>query len=158
MTVQEALEIFGLAINASQQEIKSHYKSLSRKFHPDLGGSDEMMKLINNAYDILKKYSDGVGGSTIDSSMIEKLNAVINKIKKFDITIEIVGSWVWVSGNTYAVKEDLKSAGFKFAPKKKMWFFAPYQTKRVWTKSSMDDIRNKYGSKIIASGKSLQLS
>lgn len=38
------------------------------------------------------------------------------------IEIELVGSWIWVSGNTYPVKEQLKEAGIFWAGKKKKWY------------------------------------
>lgn len=66
------------------------------------------------------------------------------------IIVELCGSWVWVSGNTYGVKESLKQLGFRFSSKKKMWYFhedkadISYCGRRK--EKTMADIRNKYGS------------
>ena len=39
----------------------------------------------------------------------EKLRETLNKIIHYDgIDIELVGAWIWVSGNTYAFKKELK--------------------------------------------------
>ena len=35
-----------------------------------------------------------------------------------NITIELIGSWIWVSGDTREIKEKLKEIGFKWASKK----------------------------------------
>ena len=40
-----------------------------------------------------------------------------------DITIEIIGTWLWISGNTYHHRKELKELGFKFASQKKCWFW-----------------------------------
>ncbi|AVN65047.1 hypothetical protein CG002_01555 [Mesoplasma florum] len=50
-------EILGISLNASDIEIKQAYKTLAKKFHPDNNKdpeAEEMMKLINKAYNILK--------------------------------------------------------------------------------------------------------
>lgn len=51
-------EILGVRIGATIDEIKSAYKNLAKKYHPDISkepNAVEMMKQINNAYDVLTK-------------------------------------------------------------------------------------------------------
>lgn len=49
----------------------------------------------------------------------EAYRAAIEQIIHLDgITIELVGYWTWVTGNTFPVKQTLKTAGFLFAHKK----------------------------------------
>ena len=76
------------------------------------------------------------------------MREVLQKIINFDgIEIEIVGAWLWVSGNTYSYKKELKEIGFKWASQKKQWYFHTDQYRKKSHKSlSMDDIRNYYGS------------
>jgi len=63
------------------------------------------------------------------------------------IEIEICGAWVWVSGETYPHKAIFKEANFKYAGKKKRWYFRPDDWEsKARGNFSMDDIRNKYGS------------
>ena len=45
--------ILGVERTASQEEIERLYKRLARQHHPDLGGSMEEMKAINEAYRVL---------------------------------------------------------------------------------------------------------
>lgn len=45
-------EILGIKNDASEKEIKSNYRSLAIKFHPDKqGGKEELFKMINRAYE-----------------------------------------------------------------------------------------------------------
>lgn len=54
----EALAIMGLSAPVTLEEIKARYKSLAKKYHPDLNNrdseSEELLKRINMAYTILK--------------------------------------------------------------------------------------------------------
>lgn len=46
--------VLGVDKDASQVEIDRSYKRLASKHHPDRGGSEEQMKLLNEAYGVLK--------------------------------------------------------------------------------------------------------
>lgn len=60
LSIYEAKETF-VSINGGQinfqsvEELRQLYRKLSRKVHPDLGGSDAEMKKLNCAYEILQK-------------------------------------------------------------------------------------------------------
>lgn len=64
------------------------------------------------------------------------------------IEIEIIGSWIWVTGDTKQHKEKLKELKFKWNRNKSAWFYSggDYR-KRNGNSYSMDDIRSMYGSK-----------
>ena len=61
-----------------------------------------------------------------------------------DLIIEVVGSWIWLSGNTKPIKEKLKDLSFRYAYKKKMWYFGE-KIKNGGKTKSMEDIKSKYG-------------
>jgi len=63
-----------------------------------------------------------------------------------DIVIEVIGCFVWVSGDTKPYKEILKSLKFKWHSKKICWYLAPedYRT-RSRKDYEMDEIRAMYG-------------
>lgn len=46
-------DILGVAKTATPEELKAAYRSMVKQHHPDLGGSDEMIKKVNEAYDTL---------------------------------------------------------------------------------------------------------
>ena len=149
------------------EQLRRQYKDLLKRFHPDNGGSEEVMKAVNVEYDKLfkvlrdrheSKSADGQNGtdsakSTYNANMYDwendkALREVLQKIINFSgIEIEIAGQWIWISGNTYAYRKDLKDIGFKWASTKKQWYWhSEIFRKRSHRTLSMEDIRNYYGS------------
>lgn len=146
---REALKILNLNSNVTFAEIKDAYRKASAKYHPDRNPAGlEMMKLINAAYQALSDYEANSileDEETIED-LSEELNAALNAVVGLGLTIEICGSWVWVSGDTRPHREILKSAGYKWAPKKLMWSFCGGKRTSSRGKYSMDEIREKHGS------------
>ena len=157
------------------QELRKQYKNLLKKHHPDNGGNVADMQEINAEYDkLFKVLKDRHDSKTADSSRTDQNNAdatgsntkstyndnmydwendkalreVLEKIIAFSgIEILICGQWIWVSGNTYIYRKELKEIGFKWASQKKMWHWHSEIFKKKSRKSlSMDDIRSYYGS------------
>lgn len=65
-----------------------------------------------------------------------------------DIKIERVGSWIWVSGNTYQIKDKLKEMGFFYSHNKKAWFYNGQTTKfkkYISKYKNLDEIKNTFG-------------
>lgn len=152
-------------------ELRKQYRDLLKKYHPDNGGSEEETKAINVEYERLFKIlkdkhtrqyhnsTDNTGNSKTDSKASydnmrynfeedELLREMLQKVIHFsDITIEIIGNWIWISGNTYQYRKELKEYGFKFASQKKCWYWhSEAFRKRSRKNLSMNDIRNFYGS------------
>ncbi|MBL4783745.1 MAG: hypothetical protein JKX92_16040 [Porticoccaceae bacterium] len=55
MTEKEALDILGLQMKASKEDIISAHKRLIQKVHPDKGGSKHLATQLNSAKDFLLK-------------------------------------------------------------------------------------------------------
>ena len=64
MNIQQALNIFGLSGELTEQDVKKAYKQAALKFHPDKNRENptaaEMMKAINTAYDFLIQNIDRI--------------------------------------------------------------------------------------------------
>lgn len=145
-------------------ELRKKYKQLVIQFHPDNGGSEDILKEINSEYNILfKKLKNSFEHSesyqqandrqrqAYDSVKDQKIREMIVKLSRFqELTIELCGTWIWVSGNTKKYKEELKSLGLNYASQKKCWYIHWDEfVKRGTKSSSMSHIRSKYGSMII---------
>ena len=128
-------------------EAKKIYKTLAKKLHPDMiGGSEDAFKILNAVYTDLIEYKIYFSN---DFKIDLELEKIISLILHFEnITIELVGSWVWVSGDTKEIREKLKELGFKWASKKRMWYFGEMKSKNP-TPKSMEEIKSKYGSKTL---------
>ena len=137
-------------------EAKKIYKNLAKKLHPDMeGGSEESFKILNAIYTDLIEHKIYFSN---DFKIDIELEKVISLILHFEnITIELVGSWVWVSGDTKEIKEKLKELGFKWASKKKMWFYGQMKGRNPQEKS-MEEIKSKYGSEILKSKAKKQIA
>jgi len=138
------------------EEVKTTYKQLAMQHHPDRGGDKATMQAINAEYAyasacILK----GAGLSEEETEQqikfSEEYQQVIEKIIFLpDIAIELVGLWIWVTGKTRPVKEQLKAAGLFYASKKMAWYYRSEDFKvKKGGKKTLDEIRDKYGSQSI---------
>lgn len=130
------------------EELKKEYKKLAMANHPDRGGNEEAMKQINNEYELLTNILSNGNKEETASAVIYK--DILDKIINLDVTIEIVGQWIWVYGDTKPVKDKLKEAGFMWASKKKKWYYRGEDAKcSSRGKKSYEEIKEKYGASTV---------
>ena len=136
---------------SSLEELKKHYKDLAMKHHPDRGGDTATMQEINNEYRYFCENPSFDFKYAGDKEDLLVYPEVLSKIINFKgIVIELIGAWLWVSGNTIAYKTELKQAGFWYASKKQMWYWRPDGLKsNKHDPIDINAIRNKYGSDVI---------
>ena len=149
------------------EELKKEYKRLALENHPDRGGDVEVMKAINAEYDIMfNKVKDihvNAKGETYTKENTEtpsEFKDIIDKLIRMEgLEIEIIGCFIWLSGNTRAHKDNIKALGFKWHSTKKMWYKAPEDyRKKSKKKYSIEEIRDMYGTSGTFTGKgALQL-
>lgn len=139
------------------EDLRKEYRRLAFLFHPDRGGDTATMQQINAEYEYL---SDNLIFSNesfdqerkdyeyqVSEDMKQKINDLINLQ---GITLEIIGSWLWVTGLTYPVREKLKQSGFCFSHNKVAWFYHSGEyRKKSRRRFELDDIRGMFGSQII---------
>ena len=73
-------------------EAKKLYKTLAKKLHSDVGGTDEEFKILNAVYNDFIEHK--IYFST-ESKVDLELEKIISQILHYqNITIELVGSWI----------------------------------------------------------------
>lgn len=143
-------------------ELKKLYKELARQNHPDFGGSVETMQAINAEYDKMVEYFAKYGSKTekqkAKMEVPEKFRKIIEQLLKMPyIQVEIVGCWIWLSGNTALYLRKIQGMGFRYSSKQKRYYYGGdiVPTKRA-SRWSMDRIRAEYGSEILESEEQLK--
>ena len=139
------------------EELRKTYRKLALLHHPDKGGDTQDMQQINAEYDYLSKnlinsnqdYSEA--RKTYEHTVSEELKVKINEIIFLpNVTVEVIGSWIWVTGSTYLVKDQLKKAGFSFSHNKMAWYWHCGEYHKNNGKNlNMEDIRQMWGSTLI---------
>ena len=131
----------------SYAELKSMYRDLCKKHHPDLGGDVATMQKINAEYSKIVK--DGYMEFGASNAEIEEaLRDIIERTTVLDgLIIELCGRWIWFTGSTYRWKDQLKALGCFFASKKKAWYWRPADEERKGPHKplELDKIKEKYG-------------
>lgn len=145
----------------TKQELRVKYRELCKKYHPDVNhktdGSE--MKEINSEYDELIKVMPVEKTPEYKADNDHEYNApdiyrvIIEKIISIpDIQIEIIGSWLWVSGKTYEYRDIFKSFGMRYSKQKKAWYYNGGNTGyHKGYHKNLDEIREKYGSEVFKS-------
>ena len=125
------------------EELKKEYKKLAFELHPDRGGSQKEFVEMSAEYEKLLNDLNG-GANTMD-----KFKFIVDELIKYsDLTVEICGSWIWISGNTKEHKQKLKELKCKWANAKKMWYYTEDKPKKRHKTLTMNEIRIKYNSQV----------
>lgn len=157
-------------------ELQSEYRKLLLQFHPDRHANESPERIAEftrktqqlNAEYAYKagelrastakakaksegkpepKDADYAAWAVVD----EQIRQAIERIVFLpDLDIELCGFWVWVGGETRPVKDQLKAAGYKWAPQKEKWYY-PGVPASSRGSMRMEDIRSRYGSTHIKS-------
>jgi hypothetical protein len=140
--------------------VKKLFKELIKKHHPDLNKNEdsEITKFIILEYNYIKDYfalndklpfsvtTETKANFDLFNNLDNETKIIVNKLQQLEnITIEIIGSWVWVSGNTFLVKDYLKELNCKFSGSKKMWFYTKDDRKQKASNLDINEIKLKYG-------------
>lgn len=133
-------------------ELRAEYKKLLVKHHPDNGGRISDTQEINAEYDtlyaILSK-ENNTDSQSYTQEENEDFKAVLNAISSFNMTVEVIGSWIWAF-DSYPYKDKLKALNFKWCSRKKAWTWHSEPYRKYHSKEmSLDSIRQKYGSDVI---------
>lgn len=150
-------EYFSTFKNVNQ--VKAEYRRLVWIHHPDRGGDTATMQDLNNQYQEALVRCDGQTtkgtdgkphtyhyNEEIEQAIIDKISELIG-LKLDGIEIWLIGTWVWVGGDTKPHKEALKAAKCRWHSKRQKWYFHTGKYRRRNSKASFADLAATYGAK-----------
>ena len=150
------------------EQAKKIFRELCFKLHPDKTKKNtnrEFAEMHSQFEDFIKNfrfYTDRTGkqSQNMQDSINDMLKDIIQQIIYFDnCKIEIIGSWIWISGGTYTYKTQLKELKFWFSKNKKAWYYNGSKSKRkIKGRYTLEQIRNMHGCYEIENQCRLQLA
>lgn len=144
----------------SVEAVKREYHKLCMKYHPDLNKDDttEIMKQINTEYETAFEYFKNIHeeadnktntytSSNETNETAKEFMEIINKLIICEgLNIDLCGRWIWLTGNTFPYKDIIKNLNFKWASKKRCWYWHKDEDIcRSRKNMTLDEIKNKYG-------------
>lgn len=148
------------------EDIKEMYRKLAKKLHPDCGGNAEEFKKMSaeytTAYNRFKNVHRFQAADQEEETeyTAEEFANIINKVIHLDgVEVEIVGTWVWLGGNTYPHRETIKAAGFFFSSKHKKWYYNGNTKKsRKHSKLTYEQVKDIHGCKTVKTAAQARLT
>lgn len=142
------------------EDLREKYKELCKKLHPDNGGDTRAFQDMKNEFTDLCKVlknkhrtEQAEPENEYQEATPEEFADIIAKVAGFDVDIEIIGHWVWLSGNTYNYKDQIKAAGFFWSTKHKKWYWNGGNRKsKKHSKMNMETIKLVHGCTKVKSG------
>ena len=135
------------------EELKKEYCRLAKILHPDAGGDTADFQTMQNefekVFENVKNIHIKSDGTTYEKTTTEKASEymqIINELLTLKkIIIDLLGNWIWVSGDTKSNKEKLKKMGFKYSGLKKCWYWHDGKYRRGTNKSdTLKELKEKY--------------
>ena len=143
------------------EAIKKTYRKLCFKFHPDRGGDTAIMQEINGQY---KKALQSVDGqkqegsdghdhtyyydADVEQALMDKISELLS-FKMANIDIALIGTWIWILGDTKPYKSVLGKDGAccRWHTKRKCWYWHEGKHRSRGSKYKLSELAVKYGFK-----------
>ena len=144
------------------EQAKEIFHRLAKELHPDNGGDAEQFKAMRAEFeDVFRKVQnihETKDGKRYEKNSKQTATEYADMIERMihwqGVTIEIIGAWVWVSGDTKNYRDQLKAMRFFWSKSKKAWYFNGEEHKsRRRGHYSLDELRTKWGSEEVETEK-----
>ena len=147
------------------EELKKEYRKLCFELHPDRNKDKDTtaeFQQMQNEYEIkfeeVKNVFKNANGETYtkdNTETPEEFQEIIEKVIHMqDVNIDIIGTWIWLSGNTKVYKEQIKELNFRWSNNKLAWY---YHTGSFRKKSknhyNLDELKEMFDSKKVENEK-----
>jgi hypothetical protein len=148
------------------EEVKRWYRHLAQLHHPDRGGDLRVMQEVNAQYHDALKRLNGTTSRRDDGSEhkyqydFDVESAVVDKIAAYlglnlpDVDCALIGTWLWVTGETRPWKEQLKALGFRWHPTRGCWFWHQGKWRGRQSRAGLDGLAMRYGYRAVKGTKS----
>ena len=142
------------------EELRKQFRQFCLELHPDKGGDHQEFVAMKAEYDKVLSRAAAIEAGTANRENRKAkfsyasesgLAETIERLMRVEgIIIELCGSWLWVTGETWLVTDQLKALGLKYSGSKKSWYYSPYMSGcRRARHKDLDTIRDTYGSETI---------
>lgn len=150
------------------EELKKAYRKMALIHHPDRGGNEKDFIALKDEFDRLFKvyekkesqrtYTDRKTGEqkeytkkAASAEDLEQFKSIIDAVIFMDgVEVEILGTWVWLTGNTKQHKEKLKELNFKWSKPKNAWYWHEGEYKKSYGKVfTMEELREMHNAKTV---------
>ena len=139
------------------EEIKFNYRKLCMEHHPDRGGDTETMQEINKQYQqalesVNGQVSPGTDGADhtyyyhadIEAALMDVINQLI-QLRMQDVEIALIGTWLWIIGDTKPYKSQLRNIGCRWHFKRSCWYYHTGTYRSSTSSAELSDLSEKYG-------------
>lgn len=144
-------------------EAKREYYKLIFEFHPDraiITGRDKaecerVCKVINAEYDEGCKRGwrevadDGFRAEDMGSDERTFYADTLTGLTRTPLRVELVGSWLWIFGNTLPWQGYLKELGCHWAKTKQAWCWHVGEYHKPRKRYTMNEVRGLFGSMVL---------
>ncbi len=138
------------------EELKKAYKKLVFELHPDVSGRDtekafqQMQNEYDNVFARVKNIHQNSEGETYtkeNNEMPDVFKDLVAQLATMNgVDVEIIGTFVWLSGQTLMHKDRIKALGFRWSSNKKMWYKAPENYRKTSRKKyEIGELREMFG-------------
>lgn len=157
------------------EDIKKLYKLLAMRHHPDRCGSTATMQEVNRQYLIALQNANGQTSTNketnkehtykydehIEQAVMEFVGKVMKSgiLNHAGVEAYIIGTWVWIMGNTKPISKQLGKAGLgcTWHSKRIAWYYTPEERKSFYSKAGFNGLAAKYGASKLHAEEAKQL-
>ena len=126
-------------------QIQLRYDELCKVFIDQ----DEMLQALKLEYSTLialLSEPKAVEAVIEKDTISDKLKELMAKVDTSELGTEVLGNWLWITRNSFPIKEVLKSLGFRYSADKRAWYYRSDEHRSGnQDPISLDMIRAKYG-------------
>ena len=142
----------------TEREIKKRFHELMLIHHPDRGGNLRVCQEIIGQYREALKSCQYTGAEwngqhqayQYDETLEKEFEEAMNWAMTLSYCkIELIGTWLWVTGKTQPIRDMLKEKGFHWASRKEAWCFHVGLWKRNKKHFHLDDLRARHGYQVL---------